>query len=189
MITFVEPQWKRDPITNHILFVCAGVYIANSNMDLYMQKPACIDYGVSDNLCQILNWCRERNIDGQVCIRATPIFRDAQPHGGGWRWHKWGDYIGTKTPTEEYLSDEAEIEFVYAFTIYGVDAYSENTCAFNEALATAAAVDAELDKGVYHFYEYLPLRKPAEAMRKWVIEHGYGDFLGDVDQEGGGDRA
>ena len=35
----------------------------------------------------------------------------------GWRWHKWGPYIGTQDPQCEYLADEPEIKevFVYRF--------------------------------------------------------------------------
>ena len=47
------------------------------------------------------------------CIR-----RAEQPREGGWRWHKWGPYIGTHTPTCEYLHDEPEIEQVYTYSVY-----------------------------------------------------------------------
>lgn len=38
--------------------------------------------------------------------------------GGGWRWHKWGAYIGSLEPTTEYLDDEPEIEQVFCYHIY-----------------------------------------------------------------------
>lgn len=38
--------------------------------------------------------------------------------GGGWRWHKWGEYIGTQTPTTEYLDDEPLVEQVYCYHIF-----------------------------------------------------------------------
>jgi hypothetical protein len=38
--------------------------------------------------------------------------------GGGWRWHKWGEYIGTQQQTTEYLDDEPKVEQVYCFHIY-----------------------------------------------------------------------
>lgn len=30
--------------------------------------------------------------------------------GGGWRWHKWGEYIGDGNPQYEYLDDEEGFE-------------------------------------------------------------------------------
>lgn len=36
---------------------------------------------------------------------------------GGWRWSKWGEYIGNQKPQCEYLYDEPEIEEVFLFTI------------------------------------------------------------------------
>jgi len=42
-----------------------------------------------------------------------------EPVQGGWRWHKWGPYIGTKQPRHEYLYDEGpEITRVCLFQIY-----------------------------------------------------------------------
>jgi hypothetical protein len=36
-----------------------------------------------------------------------------------WRWHKWGEYIGTKNPQHEYLYDEDEsIQEVFCYHIY-----------------------------------------------------------------------
>lgn len=43
----------------------------------------------------------------------TPIIKADQPPEGGWRWHKWGEYLGIGTPTTEYLFDEPKFERVY----------------------------------------------------------------------------
>lgn len=50
------------------------------------------------------------------------IRRADQPLEGGWRWHKWGDYIGTRNPQREYLHDEPEIEEVYTFSVHEMPA-------------------------------------------------------------------
>lgn len=47
----------------------------------------------------------------------TPIIRSCQERVGGWRWHKWGPYLGKQEPTMEYLYDEPNIEMVYVFHI------------------------------------------------------------------------
>lgn len=41
-------------------------------------------------------------------------------NGGGWRWHKWGPYIGSFNSQCEYLDDEEGIDGVYCYHIYEV---------------------------------------------------------------------
>ncbi len=39
-------------------------------------------------------------------------------HNGGWRWHKWGPYIGHQERSGcEYLDEEPNIESVFLFNI------------------------------------------------------------------------
>jgi hypothetical protein len=47
----------------------------------------------------------------------TPMVKSEQPSEGGWRWHKWGEYIGVGEPTTEYLYDEPKFERVYTVHI------------------------------------------------------------------------
>lgn len=46
------------------------------------------------------------------------ISKKDQPPEGGWRWHKWGEYIGDQNPQYEYLYDEPEIEEIYLYNIF-----------------------------------------------------------------------
>ena len=42
--------------------------------------------------------------------------------GGGWRWYKWGEYLGDGQPTSEYLDDEEGfLDGIYCFHIYNVE--------------------------------------------------------------------
>ena len=43
-------------------------------------------------------------------LSLTHIAKDPsnKGQGGGWRWHKWCEYMGNGTPTVEYLDDEPE---------------------------------------------------------------------------------
>lgn len=43
-----------------------------------------------------------------------------QPAHGGWRWSKWGEYVGEQDSQAEYLHDEPEIEQVVSFEIYEI---------------------------------------------------------------------
>lgn len=59
-------------------------------------------------------------IDGpeRLVMQVTELVGSEQPAQGGWRWHKWGEYIGDQDPQCEYLYDEPEIEKVFVFHIY-----------------------------------------------------------------------
>lgn len=78
--------------------------------------------GVCDNYEQILKEYPHIEIckDHTFFIYLTPITREEQPQEGGWRWHKWGPYIGDKNPQQEYLYDEQEIEKVYIFDVFDI---------------------------------------------------------------------
>ena len=81
-------------------------------------------YGVCDNYKQII----ERDEDAIACINSDEHFiivlckisKATQPADGGWRWHKWGEYIGDQNPMCEYIADEPEIDFVYVYNLYKV---------------------------------------------------------------------
>lgn len=76
-------------------------------------------YGVCDSAEQLLSKCPELEAsDRQFIVTLTPITKATQPPEGGWRWHKWGEYIGTQDPQCEYLHDEPSIEKVCVFHIY-----------------------------------------------------------------------
>lgn len=76
-------------------------------------------YGVADNIEQLLNHHSEI-IDSpeNFVVSVVPMKKSEQPAWGGWRWHKWGEYIGTQNPTQEYLYDELEIEEVLVYSIH-----------------------------------------------------------------------
>jgi hypothetical protein len=80
------------------------------------------DFGVCDNWEQITTrWPLIVSSDRKFVISLSRVTKAAQSPSGGWRWHKWGEYIGTKDPQHEYLYDEGpEIEAVFTFHIYEV---------------------------------------------------------------------
>ena len=84
-------------------------------------------YGVADSVEQIKEYYKEEIEDphNKYCIAFTPVWQDKSKEGkgGGWRWHKWGTYIGKLNPQCEYLDDEdfgPDFKFVLTFTIYKV---------------------------------------------------------------------
>jgi hypothetical protein len=77
-------------------------------------------YGVCDSPEQV---CKKFNLEempGKYFISFVRLMKRDQPADGGWRWHKWGEYIGTQTPQCEYLHDEPEIQEVYTYGIHEV---------------------------------------------------------------------
>lgn len=75
-------------------------------------------YGVCDNWEQVIAvWPEIQSSPERFCLLLTAIRRDEQPAYGGWRWHKWGEYIGVQNPTHEYLYDDKHIDSVFVFSI------------------------------------------------------------------------
>lgn len=77
-------------------------------------------YGVCDSLEQIKAKCPELDDDPnrKFVITLTEVRKDSQPEYGGWRWHKWGEYIGDHEIEHEYLADERGIDRVFCFHIF-----------------------------------------------------------------------
>lgn len=87
--------------------------------DEYNARPA--DTGVCDRWEQIVEkWPEIQTSDRHFVISVSRVTKAAQPESGGWRWHKWGDYIGTHEPQCEYLHDEPQVEAIYTFHVYEV---------------------------------------------------------------------
>lgn len=77
-------------------------------------------YGVADNLEQIVdlyNKNEEGWFKGNHVILCWKVKKDPNNPCSGWRWHKWGDYIGTQNPQCEYINDEPEINEAVVFSI------------------------------------------------------------------------
>lgn len=86
--------------------------------DQYMQS-----YGVCDDIDQWKDYY-SKLIDDEnrkFCVSFTAIHKKNEPERDGWRWHKWGAYIGNKNPQHEYIYDEDhDIETVYVYHIYEI---------------------------------------------------------------------
>lgn len=82
-----------------------------------------VKYGVCDNYEQILEKYKNilNNPNKNFVIGLSTVERDGQPSDGGWRWHKWGEYIGNQNPEHEYLYDDIHINKVYCFHIYEIE--------------------------------------------------------------------
>lgn len=101
-------------------------YIVDNSHDEIITPLFGRDYGVCDNASQVLDLFRsiekhstegiaKEQMDGEFIIRLMPVIKN---DNNGWRWHKWGSYIGIQNPKCEYIDDEDDIDMVYAFHIY-----------------------------------------------------------------------
>lgn len=77
-------------------------------------------YGVCDDVAQVYKKypILKNDKKNAYCVSFCKIERKEQPSDGGWRWHKWGEYIGKHKITTEYLHDEKKIDFVYVYHIH-----------------------------------------------------------------------
>jgi hypothetical protein len=136
-ITLTDPYWLSvgQPFTR----VSTGVWLdttLNLNnfvdprqqiVNEYPNLPCAEDewrspYGVADNIQQVLDKYKDviEDPDRYYLIFFTEMRKEDQEAEGGWRWHKWGEYIGVQKPQCEYLYDEPVITSVYVFHIMQV---------------------------------------------------------------------
>ena len=92
----------------------------DENGEVWVTHP----YGVCDNWEQVLSKCDRikpyLESPEPFVVIVSEIRKESQPENGGWRWHKWGEYIGDKEPQCEYLHDEPDIDSVFVFGVYHV---------------------------------------------------------------------
>lgn len=84
-------------------------------------------YGVADNIEQIKKFYDKQiqDLETKWIIGCAPVFQDKSKagEGGGWRWHKWREYIGDLNPQCEYLDDEdfgEDFKYIICFHLYKV---------------------------------------------------------------------
>lgn len=76
------------------------------------------EYGVCDSAQNLLDvWGTYDDPVREYVVFLTEVVRAEQPPRDGWRWHKWGPYIGAHDPKHEYLFHET-IDRVYVYHIY-----------------------------------------------------------------------
>lgn len=78
-------------------------------------------YGVCDSIDQFKAKYLDRlkgDDQHQYAVSFVVVRKVDQDPRGGWRWHKWGEYIGEREPQHEYLYDEDGIDEVYTFAVH-----------------------------------------------------------------------
>lgn len=96
-------------------------HTVHEELEVYPQLPGELGaFGVCDSPEQFMakvGHALEAS-DRKFCMSFVEVRKDQQPADGGWRWHKWGEYIGDGEPTMEYLHDEPKFERVFTYHVY-----------------------------------------------------------------------
>lgn len=66
----------------------------------------------------------------KLVLLMTPHINTKDCSWGGWRWHKWGEYIGVHEPQHEYLSCEKGIDYVLSYSLEIVKKIEEESNEF-----------------------------------------------------------
>ena len=104
--------------TKQVAYYSHGFW--RKHRDAYNPNKHYWEFGVADNIEQVIEMYN-KNVDGIFSGNHVISYREVRRSDrSGWRWHKWGPYIGTRHPQREYLEDEPEIDKVICFSIYKV---------------------------------------------------------------------
>lgn len=83
-------------------------------------------YGLCDNAEQVIKYYeslianKELYMFSNYIITLTPMIKEAQPERDGFRFHKWGQYLGVQDiESYEYIYD-SDIDLIYSFHIYQI---------------------------------------------------------------------
>lgn len=144
MLTDIElSEWDYDPTMRSILNIVGGTEssakkldkmglysVSHFNFNHLLQQGVIIDewphfdelgaYGVCDSPEQFMKKVGEivEKDPRRLVVSFVEVRKADQPSDGGWRWHKWGEYIGEQNRKGfEYLYDEPEVEVVFCYHI------------------------------------------------------------------------
>lgn len=126
---YVLSHWQFDWYVNQSLESYPSFYFNPSFEEILFEINAdgtdaryLSSYGICDYPRQLLEvFPKLVSCDEKYCVSFVKVEKVNQPERHGWRWHKWGQYIGIQNPQHEYLFDEMDIDTVYTFSIYGVN--------------------------------------------------------------------
>jgi hypothetical protein len=109
-----------------IFHFASDIMLYGQNGDWKFKVEGISKYGVCDSIEQFIGKFKDllEKEPRNLAVFFTHIAKDPENagNGGGWRWHKWGEYVGEGEPTTEYLDDEPEFENgVYTYKVHDID--------------------------------------------------------------------
>lgn len=132
-IDIPKSKWRREKQLRKITYNdMRELFIRDSDDELPLSEVRAIrkrcektfliqSYGVADSIKQIKQTykCLEQTDRQFVCF-VTPMYREHQSDSGGFRFHKFGPYIGRHNITCEYLYDQTDIDVVYLYHFHEI---------------------------------------------------------------------
>jgi len=121
-----SPRRKRDNMKDHM------VKTIGFELERYPELDDMSPYGTSDHIDPIEEKILpklqkiEKETGRKFLIDFEIVEKKNQPPKNGWRWSKWGPYIGEKKRQAEYLYDEPEFDTVLLYHIYEIIPDSQN---------------------------------------------------------------
>lgn len=101
-----------------------GYSVQDTNMKIfsYLKEHGLHSFGVADSIEQIQRYLEKvETLPEKFIVIMTPVYRKDEPSFGGFRFHKWGKYIGNHTIEQEYFYDHKEMDVLYTFRVLMVD--------------------------------------------------------------------
>jgi hypothetical protein len=118
---FMRDRYPFSPWLSRRRIPGDGEVVDGENVILEDDESLPADFGVCDEWDQIIEkWPSIITDPRRFIISLTRVRRADQEEQGGWRWHKWGEYIGKQDPHHEYLYDETDIDEVFCFHIHEI---------------------------------------------------------------------
>lgn len=111
--------WSGDLIREY-----CGLNIEEYNSFLYKDVPNPSfreNFGVADNIEQILKHYPELlQSKDKFIVLISDVYRKDQPESYGFRYEKFGDYIGTQDIQHEFMYDDKHIDKVIIYWIFKI---------------------------------------------------------------------
>lgn len=132
-IDIPKSKWRREKQLRKITYNdMRELFIRDSTDELPLSEVRAIrkrcektfliqSYGVADSVQQIKQTYKFLDkSDRQFVCFVTPMYREHQSDSGGFRFHKFGPYIGRHNITCEYLYDQTDIDVVYVYHFHEI---------------------------------------------------------------------
>ena len=112
--------WRTYAFNFHVLLEQLGILVKDNYLPMPELDGEIFTYGVCDSPGQFMERHHAALVESPrlFVVTFTEIRKADQEAEGGWRWCKWGDYIGALKPTTEYLYDEPYITAVWCYSVH-----------------------------------------------------------------------
>lgn len=88
----------------------------------HLKEHGLRSFGVADSIEQVKEYYKELEASPEkFIVIMTPVYRKNESSYGGFRFHKWGRYIGEHALKHEYFYDHKDMDVIYTFRVLMVN--------------------------------------------------------------------